>query len=114
METTNDVNFEQMITTNEWALVEWWAEWCAACKAMFAKLAEVAEDYKGRVAVIALDVAKEEGISQKYGVLGLPCFTLFHNGKPVSSKPGVQTVSQLTEWIDRTIEQAKVDLNEDK
>ena len=42
-------NDEQVLQSELPVLVDYWAEWCAPCKAMAPVLDEIAEEYRGRL-----------------------------------------------------------------
>ena len=49
----NHLNFDQAVLHSELpVLVDYWAEWCAPCKALLPVLDEIAEEYRGRLRVV--------------------------------------------------------------
>ena len=49
----NPLNFDEQVLQSELpVLVDYWAEWCAPCKAMAPVLDEVAEEYRDRLKVV--------------------------------------------------------------
>ena len=52
-----DGNFEsEVVKSNTPVLVDFWAAWCAPCRAIAPTIDAIAEEYKGRVKVGKLDV----------------------------------------------------------
>lgn len=82
-----------MIPNEGKALVDFYAEWCAPCKAMsptldaFQKISDVP--------LIKIDVDKERDIASKYNVRGIPCFVYFEDGLEKSRISGMQSLQQL-------------------
>ena len=82
-------NFDKAIS---WAtlpiLVDFWAGWCTPCKIMKPVLEEMAEAHAGRVLFAKVNVDENPSIAQRYGVLSIPNFVLFHGGKPIDRAVG--------------------------
>lgn len=57
---------------------------CVPCKQMQPILTELAQEYKGKVEVVVVDVYEEEGVTQRYGVKLIPTQIFFDGqGKEV-------------------------------
>ena len=69
-------------------LVDFWATWCAPCKALAPKIAAVAEDYKGQARVVKLDIDKNRKIAMNYNVRSIPTLIVFKNGEAVGHAVG--------------------------
>ncbi|MGA9852834.1 MAG: thioredoxin [Gammaproteobacteria bacterium] len=81
-------------------LVDYWAEWCAPCKAMAPALDEVAEEYRERLRVVKVNVEQEPQIARHYGVRSQPTLMLFKRGSVEAQKTGTLSKSQLKAFID--------------
>ena len=81
-------------------LVDFWAEWCGPCRQIAPVLEEIAKEKEGKIVIAKINIDKNPGTPQKYGVRGIPTLILFKNGQAVSTKVGSLPKSKLIEWID--------------
>ena len=49
-------NFEQVVIGSDTVVIDFWAPWCAPCRALMPTVHQVASDFDGRVAVGTLNV----------------------------------------------------------
>lgn len=91
--------FDNLINGEQPILIDFFATWCGPCQALAPVLKEVARDLKGRVRVIKIDVDKNQMLSQKYQVRGVPTLALFRNGKIVWRQSGVLGKHQIISEI---------------
>ena len=91
---------EQVLQSALPVLVDYWAEWCAPCKAMAPVLDEVAEEYRDRLRVVKVNVEQEPQIARQYGVRSQPTLMLFKNGLVEAQKIGAMSKSQLKAFVE--------------
>jgi len=100
----NDSNFDsQVISSKEPVLVDFWAEWCGPCKKMAPVVDELSKEYKGKVKIAKMNVDEGREASAKFGIMSIPTFMLFKNGKIAKQIVGAVSKSELKSIIDSII-----------
>lgn len=91
-----DGDFEEQVLKSETpVLVDFWAEWCAPCRALAPMVKELADDYADRVRVCKLDADSSPKTAAQYGVRALPTLLFFKDGSVVDSIVGAVPKHQL-------------------
>jgi thioredoxin 1 len=79
---------EALARTSRPVLVDFWAGWCAPCMIMKPVMEALAKEYSGRAHFAKVDVDRNRALAQRYGVMSLPNFVVFKNGRPVDRAIG--------------------------
>ncbi|BCG45648.1 Thioredoxin [Citrifermentans bremense] len=102
--TFTDDNFEKEVLQSDIpVLVDFWATWCAPCKAIAPLIDTVASEYEGRVKVGKVNVDDNPATPGKYGVRGIPTVILLKDGKVVDQVVGAIPKAQLEALIKKAL-----------
>jgi len=98
----SDADFaEEVLSSSQPVLVDYWAEWCGPCRMIAPLLDESATQYAGRLNIAKLNVDENQRTPSQYHVRGIPTLMLFKNGQVVATQVGAVNKAQLTAFLDK-------------
>jgi thioredoxin 1 len=81
-------------------LVDFWAEWCAPCRAFGPTLDAAADLYEGKARMAKLNVDEQGALAERYGVMQIPTLLLIKGGQVVEQNVGGLPMERLKRLID--------------
>jgi thioredoxin-like negative regulator of GroEL len=100
-----DADFDAALASPLPLLVDFGDRVCGPCPAMERPLEALAGEYAGRARVAQVEAPANPGVTARYGVLGLPTFVLFRDGREVARLPGTPPRAALRRWLDDALAQ---------
>jgi thioredoxin 1 len=99
--TLSDSTFDEEVKSSaEPVLVDFWAEWCGPCKMIASTLEEISKDYAGRLRVAKLNIDESPDLARRFDVMSIPTLILFKDGEPSLRIIGAKGKGQLIQEID--------------
>lgn len=87
---------------NGLTLVDFWAEWCAPCKALGPAIEQLAEEYHDKLTVAKVDIDANPNIPGKFGIRGIPTVILFRDGAQLDIFVG-NSPQKVREMVERAV-----------
>ena len=87
-------------------LVDFWATWCGPCRMFGPIVDKLAEDYRGRLKVVRVDIDQNQGLARNFGIRAIPTALLFKKGKVVKGWVGLVSEDDLKVEVDKVVKKA--------
>ncbi|MHA1902339.1 MAG: thioredoxin family protein [Candidatus Thorarchaeota archaeon] len=94
VEELTDATFWQTIQQTKNALIDFYGEWCYPCKTLAPIVAELAQEYTGKLFFGKIDIDRNPRTTAQFGVQSVPMVVAFKNGKPIGKIPGLRKFNE--------------------
>jgi thioredoxin 1 len=94
---------KEVLQSDQPVLVDFWATWCAPCRAIAPAVEELATQYKGKVKVAKVNIDDNQDTPQQYGIRSIPTLLVFKGGKVVEQIVGAVPKSKLEAALQKVL-----------
>ncbi|MDZ7295851.1 MAG: thioredoxin [candidate division KSB1 bacterium] len=99
-----EANFGEHVTSAQGVvLVDFSAEWCGPCRMLAQVIAEVANEYDGKIKVGNVDVTKQNRLASRFGVAMIPTVLFFKNGKVAGQLVGSVSKQRIVDRLEQLL-----------
>ena len=85
---------------SEVLMVDFWAEWCAPCRAIAPTLEELSRESAGKVSLAKVNVDESPALAARYGIRSIPTILFIKQGAVVDQVIGAVPKAQLKKKLD--------------
>ncbi len=77
--------FNDLVKGGKPFVLDFYADWCGPCQALLPTVTKLAEEYKGEVDIVKVNIDKQRDLASKFGVRSIPSL-FFMKGNVVKYK----------------------------
>jgi thioredoxin 1 len=94
---------KEVLESAEPVLVDFWATWCAPCRAIAPVIDELSGTYKGKVKFAKINIDENQLTPQQYGVRSIPTLLVFKGGQVVEQIVGAVPKAKLEAALQKVL-----------
>ncbi len=99
-----DQSFESdVLNSDKPVIIDFWAEWCAPCRAIAPILKELAGEYGDQVTIAKMDIDANQATPGQYGVRAIPTVLAFKGGQVVEQIQGARPKGDFEAMVQKLI-----------
>ena len=100
---TEDTFDAEMGKHEELLMVDFWAEWCAPCRAIAPALDELARESAGKVSLAKVNIDEHPALAARYGIRSIPTILFIKSGEVVDQAIGAVPKAQIKKKMDANV-----------
>jgi thioredoxin 1 len=98
--TLTESNFDSETKKAGVVMVDFWAEWCAPCRAIAPTLEELVRESGGSVSLAKVNVDEQPALAARYGIRSIPTILFMKGGEVKETVVGAVPKAQLKKKLD--------------
>lgn len=104
MRNATEQDFDDIVMKNEKpVLVDFWAPWCAPCKALAPALDDLAEEYADEMEIVKVDIEANPALAARFEVRGIPLLMVVKDGAETARTFGTISRSRLDAFVETNL-----------
>ena len=87
LEVTSE-NVKELLASDKPLVLDFWAEWCAPCRAISHVIEKLSHDFEGKVNIGKCNIGVYDEIAVDFSIRAVPTILFFKGGKLVDKQVG--------------------------
>ena len=98
-----DDNYNEYFSQDRLIVIDFWATWCGPCQRLAPIIAQIADEYEGKVIVGKYNAENNEELLERFGIRNIPTILVIKGGETVERITGAVNTAKIRELIDKHI-----------
>ena len=95
--------FEELLKSNKPIVLDFYADWCAPCKAISPIINELSEQFKDTVNINKVNIDDSPDLASKFGVRNIPTVLFIKNGEVIDKQVGATSKKNYEDKINKLL-----------
>jgi thioredoxin 1 len=94
-----EIHFVEFIRTNQYVVMDFWAEWCGPCRRIAPIMEELSMEFSDKVAFAKCNTDQNPNLAREFNIDAIPAIMLYANGQLVDRIIGAYPKEAIREKI---------------
>jgi len=102
-EVTDKTFDAEVLKSDKPVIVDFWAEWCAPCRAIAPIIKQLADEHGDRVKIVKMNIDESPQTPGQYGVRAIPTVLAFQDGEVREQLQGARPKAAFEEMVSKLL-----------
>ena len=92
-------DFNNLVKSGKPFVMDFYADWCGPCQVLMPTVEKLADEFKGEVAIVKVDIDRQRALAEKFKVKSIPSIFFMESNKVKESIKGAASEHTLRKKI---------------
>jgi len=99
----NSTTFDKALDSTIPVVIDFYADWCGPCRAVAPIIDKLAEEYRGKMVFMKLNVDENSKVADRYEIVSIPTLLVFSKGKATKKIVGARKIEGYRSELDEVL-----------